>query len=193
MPGADDPRRDGRTTDTHARVHEVALELFVSFGFRHTTMQHIADRLGLTKSALYYHHPTKANLVASVVQPAIDDVDAFLARARQTRPGTRELLEGFFDLNYRHRKVFLALLRDPTGLTDVESANWVPRLAEEFQELLAGSNAPGSHRIRAVMAANGLSRCATLLTDLPHDELREQSVEAALTLLRMPANADIGR
>ncbi|QSB13837.1 TetR/AcrR family transcriptional regulator [Natronosporangium hydrolyticum] len=179
-------RRDGRSTDTAARVHQVALELFVSQGFAQTTMQQIADRLSLTKSALYYHHPTKADLVRSVVQPAVDEVDEFLAASVTAELRTREVLERFFDLNYRHRLVFLALLRDPSGLAEIEAADWVPRLAHGFQQLLAGPEPTDWQRICAVMAANGLSRAATLLTDVPLPRLRELSVQAALALLAQP-------
>lgn len=182
-------RRDGRTTDTRARIHEVALELFVARGFGNTTMQDVADRLELTKSAVYYHHPTKADLISSVVQPAVDDVDAFLAEIKRTGPSVRELLEGFFDLNYRHRRVFLALLQDPTGLGAVHAEEWVPRLAQDFQDMLAGPDAGPWQRIRAVMAANGLSRCAILLTDVPHERLRTLSVQAALATLTLPEPA----
>lgn len=176
-------RRDGRSTGTASRIHEVALELFVTQGFAQTTMQDIADRLALTKSALYYHHPTKADLVRSVVQPAIDEVDEFLVRAGRATRSARDLLEEFFDLNYRHRMVFLALLRDPSGLADVDAEGWVPRLAQEFQRLLAGPDPSNRQRVGAVMAANGLSRAATLLTDIPQAELRTLSVQAALAML----------
>ena len=179
-------RRDGRTRDTRERIHAVALELFVTQGFAATSMQDVADRLGLTKAAVYYHHPTKADLVRSVIQPAVDDVDDFLREAHDARPDRRELLERFFDLNYTHRPVFIALLRDPSGLEQADAQDWVPRLAQEFQTLLVGPEAGSWQRIGAIMAANGLSRCATLLTDVPHDELRRKSVQAALTLLEQP-------
>lgn len=180
-------RRDGRTRDTRERALAVALELFVTQGFSKTTLQDIADRLGLTKAALYYHFPTKADLVRSVVQPAVDDVDALLAEASGSTSGStlgsRELLERFFDLNYNHRLVFLALIQDPSGLGDVDAENWVPRLAQQFQQLLAGPHPTAEQRIRAVMTANGLSRCATLLTDIPYDELRKTTVDVAVQTL----------
>lgn len=176
-------RRDGRTRDTRERIHVVALELFVSQGFAQTTMQDIADQLGLTKAALYYHFPTKSDLVRSVVQPAIDEIIHFLSEARQRPVPPRELLERFFDLNYANRTVFLALTLDPSGLTDVDADNFVPRLAEAFEELLIGPDATNDQRVRAVMVANGLSRVATLFTDIPYDELRVSAVDAALHVL----------
>jgi len=177
------PRRDGRSTDTRERIHEVALELFIRQGFSRTTLQDIADQLGLTRAALYYHHPSKDHLIASLVQPAKDDIDDFLERATPSTP-TRELLEGFFDLNYRHRHIFLALVRDPTGLGSVDAEGWITHLALRAQQLLAGNEPTHQQRMRAVVAINGLSRCATVLTDIPHDELREQSVDLALEIVQ---------
>lgn len=176
------PRRDGRSTDTRDRIRGVALELFIRQGFSHTTLQDIADELGLTRAALYYHYESKDHLVASLVQPAKDGIDAFLAQTERTTP-PRELLEGFFDLNYRHRLILLALIRDPTGLGSVDAEGWVTELAEHAQRLLAGDDPTPDRRIRAVVAINGLSRCATVLTDIPYDELRERSVNLALQIV----------
>ncbi len=187
MGGSDTgPRRDRRTTRTRDRLQEVALELFVRQGFSHTTLQDIADRLGVTRAAVYYHFATKADLIRSLVQPAVDDVDAFLTEAARRDLAPRELLERFFDLTYTHRLIFLALTSDPTGLADADAEDWVPRLAAQFQLLLAGPEPSERQRIRAVMAANGLSRSATLLTDIPYEQLRAETVDAAMDLLAAP-------
>lgn len=184
MEGQEPPRRrDGRTTDTREKIHAVALDLFVTRGFAETTMQDIADRLGLTKTALYYHFPAKAALVRSVVQPAVNDVEALITEAQQTTMTRRELLERFFDLNYTHRQVFLALTGDPSGLALADPDQWVPRLAQRFQELLAGQDATTAQRVRALMVASGISRAATLLTDVPHDELRSTTIDVAAQTL----------
>ena len=41
--------------DVRARVLDAALKLFSEHGFDGTTIQQIADMLGVTKAALYYH------------------------------------------------------------------------------------------------------------------------------------------
>jgi AcrR family transcriptional regulator len=176
-------RRDGRTRDTRERIHAIALELFISQGFAKTTMQDIADQLGLTKAALYYHFATKRDLIRSVVQPAVDDVDRFLTEMQDQDVPRRELLERFFDLNYAHRTVFFALTLDPSGLAEVKVDSWIPRLAEAFQQLLVGPDPTNDQRVRVVMVANGLSRAATLLSDIPYDELRAAAIGAALQTL----------
>lgn len=56
-------------------------------------------------------------------------------------------------------------------------------LAAQAQRLLAGDDPTPERRIRAVVAINGLSRCATALTDIPHDDLRQRSVALALHIV----------
>ena len=175
--------RDGRSTDTRERIVDVALELFTRKGFAATTMQDIADELGLTKAAVYHYHRSKDDLIQSLVRPAVEDVDAFFRRAEAEDLEPVELLAGFFDVNHRHRRIFAALTTDPTGLAVADAHGWVTRLAALAQERLVGADATPDQRIRAVMAVNGLSRCAALLTDVPDDELRTRTVRAALDLV----------
>ena len=176
-------RRDGRSTGTRERIDDVALELFTRRGFAGTTLQDIADELGLTKAAIYHHHRSRDALVRSLVQPAVDAVEEFFARAGSEDLPPRELLEQFFDLNHAHRRVFAALTADPTGLVSADAHGLVGRLAVLAQRRLVGPDPSPDQRIRAVIAVNGLSRCATLLTDIDHDELRSRTVAAALELV----------
>ena len=42
----------------------VATELFIEQGYEGTSLREIADRLGITKAALYYHFPSKDDILA---------------------------------------------------------------------------------------------------------------------------------
>src|ERR1044071_3578146 len=64
--GADDAAADGLTA--RARIQEVALELFIEEGYDKTSLREIAERLGVTKAALYYHFPTKEDIVTSLIE-----------------------------------------------------------------------------------------------------------------------------
>ncbi len=44
------------------RILDVALELFTEQGYEKTSLREIADRLGVTKAALYYHFPSKGDI-----------------------------------------------------------------------------------------------------------------------------------
>jgi AcrR family transcriptional regulator len=51
---------------TRQRILEVALRLFSSQGFEKTSLRQIADELGFTKAALYYHFPSKDDIALAL-------------------------------------------------------------------------------------------------------------------------------
>jgi AcrR family transcriptional regulator len=55
-----DPHHEARRHhDTRARIQQVALELFAEQGYDKTSLREIAERLDVTKAALYYHFKSK--------------------------------------------------------------------------------------------------------------------------------------
>ncbi|MCW2946577.1 MAG: putative transcriptional regulator, TetR family, partial [Actinoallomurus sp.] len=44
-----------RRSDTREKIQAVALELFAEHGYDKTSLREIAERLDVTKAALYYH------------------------------------------------------------------------------------------------------------------------------------------
>ena len=54
--------------DTKKRILEVALELFAEKGYLGTSMSDIANRLGITKGALYKHYAGKQKILDSIVE-----------------------------------------------------------------------------------------------------------------------------
>src|SRR5699024_8871206 len=55
--------------DTRARLLATALELFGEYGVDATSLQMIANALGVTKAAVYYHFRTKAEITEAVAAP----------------------------------------------------------------------------------------------------------------------------
>jgi AcrR family transcriptional regulator len=55
--------------DTRAEILAVASELFVEQGYEATSLRQIAERLDLTKAALYYHFPSKDDLLLALIEP----------------------------------------------------------------------------------------------------------------------------
>jgi AcrR family transcriptional regulator len=92
QPTASRPERavkiDGRRTETRARIHDVALEVFTEHGYERATMQQIADRLQITRPALYFHYRSKQDILASIHRALAYSVDDLIAWAR-TQPRTR--------------------------------------------------------------------------------------------------------
>jgi AcrR family transcriptional regulator len=64
--------------DTRERIQQVARELFVARGVQATSLQDIANELGITKPALYYHFASREELVRSIITPMVADLEAFV-------------------------------------------------------------------------------------------------------------------
>jgi AcrR family transcriptional regulator len=170
--------------DTREEIRQVALELFATQGFEKTSLREIAERLGITKAALYYHFPSKDALLGAIVDPLIADLDAFYGEAVQALPsGERAVLEGYFDLIGRHRLLFQGVLQDLTVLNRVRVLPDLLDRRAELETLLVGDDGPAA-RVRAISALGGLQDCVVLLSRLPVESYRTAAVDAALRALR---------
>src|SRR6478672_2537534 len=88
---------------TRAEILRTAMALFTSQGYDATSLRQIADRLGFTKAALYYHFPAKEHLAIELTRPWLDAVSNLIAlngadpdvddRARR-----RRLVEDYVDV-----------------------------------------------------------------------------------------------
>src|SRR5262252_3741554 len=89
------PRRD-----TRARVQKVALELFAEQGYEKTSLREIAERLGVTKAALYYHFKSKEDIVHSFTDDYFAELEQVIAwgASQPPTPETRaEILARYTD------------------------------------------------------------------------------------------------
>ena len=71
--------RPGHSLDT---LLDVAVAVFNERGFEATSMDELASRLGVTKSAIYHHVPSKVELLRLALDRALDELSAVL-----TEPG----------------------------------------------------------------------------------------------------------
>ncbi|MEU4717418.1 helix-turn-helix domain-containing protein [Micromonospora purpureochromogenes] len=88
------------TGGTRERIQAVALELFTEQGYERTSLREIAERLNVTKAALYYHFKSKDEIVNSLVEDRVRRIDELIAWARsqpRTRATRRALLNKYAD------------------------------------------------------------------------------------------------
>jgi AcrR family transcriptional regulator len=156
----------------------------VARGVHRTSLQHIADKLGITKPALYYHFPSREDLVRSILVPLIDEGERFVAE-HEDSGGTdaRKLLEGYFDFFYRHREDLALVLAEWTMLADLGLIDKVLAWHGRLGKLVFGSKPTLAQATRAVVAFGGLQDCCLQFPDTPHRQLRARSVDAALAAL----------
>ena len=173
-----------RPSDTKQRIQEVARELFAQQGVQRTSLQEIADRLGITKPALYYHFSSREELVRSIVQPILDEEETFLVGQEalgEVEP--RALLEGYFDFHYRHRAEMVLMLSELTTLADLGLIDLVLDWRRRLVKLLQGPEPTLEQAARAVIALGGLQDCTIQFADVPQDELRRVAVDGACAAL----------
>lgn len=171
-------------SDTRERIQDVARELFAQQGVQRTSLQDIADKLGITKPALYYHFPSREELVRSIVQPLIDDGEQFVVEQEQRdHADVRELLEGYFDFHYRHRRDLVVVLAEFAILEDLDLIEKVLAWRERLGRLVFGPEPTLEQAARAVIAFGGLQDCCMHFIDAPLDKARAASVEGALAAL----------
>jgi AcrR family transcriptional regulator len=169
---------------TRQRIQDVARDLFLQQGVQRTSLQDIADKLGITKPALYYHFASREDLVRSILVPLIDEGEQFVddqENRGDTNP--RELLEGYFDFHYRHRQDLVLVLAELPMLADLGLIDKVLAWRDRLGKLVFGPRPTLTQSTRAVVAFGGLQDCCLQFPDTPYDELRAKSVDAALAAL----------
>jgi AcrR family transcriptional regulator len=167
-----------------SRILEVARRRFARDGVGATSLRDIADELGVTKAALYYHYPRKGDLVREVLVPMAEAIDAWLERAEASEASIRELLEDYFDVVRQHHDLIQALGREPSALEGSPIAGRLAGWIGRAQHILAGADADLEARVRATVAIGGLARAAGFVATDDPDELRRIAVDAALDALR---------
>ncbi|WP_432826716.1 TetR/AcrR family transcriptional regulator [Dactylosporangium sp. CA-092794] len=75
------PARRGRPGYDQATVLRRAIELFNAKGYDATSMGDLAKDLGLTKSAIYHHVPSKEALLSAALDEALDGLSAAIDTA----------------------------------------------------------------------------------------------------------------
>ncbi|GAA2779018.1 helix-turn-helix domain-containing protein [Saccharopolyspora taberi] len=167
--------------DTRTEIRVVAAELFARQGFEKTSLREVAERLGITKAALYYHFQSKADLARGIVQPMFDEVEELLRVSEAAPVAPRALLEGYFDVVAKHREVFWMIFRDIGVLGHLNLMEAMLGWRARLNALLVGEPATPADWARATVAVGGLQDCVTNEGEVA--DFRAAAVDAALAAL----------
>ena len=114
MPTDTQPTTRVRAAD---ELKQVALEQFATVGFAGTSLQHIADHAGYSKSSVLYHYASKEALLEAAIEPAISEfetvLDEFLSSTDRARRA--QLVDRVVDMLLEHREaVHVFLIQGPS-------------------------------------------------------------------------------
>lgn len=182
--------RAAQAERTRQQILETAQRLFAERGYDAASLQMIADEMGLTKAAVYYHFRVKSEILHAAMRPALQRFQALLDEAaaiRGRRARTEHLMNGFVDLLVQNRHYAVMAVNDPAIKQAGQLlADEAAALRQRGLTLLYGDNPTGAQRL-AASAVFFIPDCLPDLVDLTDEELREALQTMVLHLLRVPS------
>lgn len=164
------------------RFIDVAVQLFTQHSFAGTSLQMIADELGVTKAAVYHHFHTREELLTAVVEPLVEELrtvveEAEALRGRQAR--AERMLTGFVDIVVRHQGLTAVLSGDPGAIEMLRSHPELSGVIDRQVKLLADVEPGPGGMVKAAVVLAGTARAiGPELLDLDADTLRHHLTEA---------------
>ena len=142
------------STDTKQRILDVALDLFTEQGYDGTSLRQIAEQLGVTKAALYYHFESKEDILMALHMRLHDFGKDALARIGDgpvTLSLWEELLDEIVGEMLAQRKIFLMHERNQATLEKLHREDHDAEhedIQNQFRRVLEDTRVPLRNRVR---------------------------------------------
>jgi AcrR family transcriptional regulator len=149
-------------SSTKQRILAIARELFARQGYTGTSITDIARELGTSTAALYYHFPSKADILRGLTAEPLAAYTRLLGSLRERRPPAAELLGAFIDLAADSRELAVIIDRDPAVLEMITAQ--LPESAQMNERMIEALTGPGADRAAVIRAhaAFGVVKNATI-------------------------------
>jgi AcrR family transcriptional regulator len=143
------------------RVVDAALALFAEHGVHGTSLQMIADRVGVSKAAVYYQFRSKEDIAVEVLRPSMEDM-ARVIRMAEVLPDLERrraiVISGLIEMVVRYRQLTVIFYGDPAIEHLVHGEPEFSEVAERLRELLVGTDAPVADRIALSVFFSGVCK-----------------------------------
>lgn len=186
---------DGRLTPVahspaQLRVLNAAYELFGQHGVSGTSLQMIADAVGVTKAAVYHQFKSKDDVVIAVTASELIELqDALDAAEAERGPRAREaLLERVVDLAVGRRHMVSLLQFDPVVVKLLADHEPFVGFIERLFRVLLGESAGLEARVDAAIMSGALSAAVMhpLVEDVDDETLRSRILYVTRRILDLP-------
>jgi AcrR family transcriptional regulator len=173
------------STDTRQRILDVALDLFTEQGYDGTSLRQIAEQLGVTKAALYYHFESKEDILMALHMRIHDfGRDALLRIGEEpvTLELWKEMLDQVVGEMLAQRKIFLMHERNQAVLEKLHREDHDAEhedIQNQFRRVLSDTRVPVRDRVR-MSAAFGVIFSSLFLGGDAFDATTNEELEAML-------------
>jgi AcrR family transcriptional regulator len=164
------------------RVLAAALALFAEHGVHGTSLKMIADRVGVSKAAVYYQFQSKEDIAMGVIRPTLEDMARVvtIAKALPDWEARRAVaVSGLVEMAVRHRRLAALFHGDPAITQLIVSNPEMNAVADRIRELLEGPAPDPGTRIAFTMFFSGLGHAAAdpALADVDDADLHRVLLE----------------
>lgn len=177
-----------RRGNTRQRIQDVALELFAEQGYEKTSLREIAERLEVTKAALYYHFKTKEDIIISIFDDVTRPIDELIKWAEQ-QPRTlemkREVLRRYSEAMASGASLYRFMQENQATMRELSIGETVKKRLFALVELLRTEDGPLTDQVRCVSALFTLHAGMMFLQHVEGDpeETRQAALEVATDLI----------
>jgi AcrR family transcriptional regulator len=140
------------------RILDVALDLFIENGYDGTSLREVAEQLGVTKAALYYHFASKDDILMALhlrLHALGRDALSQLAVGKITVAKWRALLDTVLNEMIAQRKIFLLHERNQAAFEKLHRKEHEAEhvdIRDRFHQMLSDPSVPLRDRVK--MAAS---------------------------------------
>ncbi|MER7761287.1 TetR/AcrR family transcriptional regulator [Streptomyces sp. NPDC097619] len=178
-----------RRGNTRQRIQDVALDLFAEQGYEKTSLREIAERLDVTKAALYYHFKTKEEILISIFEDLTRPIDELITWGGEQPPTLetkRELLRRYSAALSQGAPLYRFMHENQASLRELSIGETVKRRLYTLVELLRTPDAPLTDQVRCVSALFTLHAGMMFLQHVEGgdpEETRQAALEVAVDLI----------
>lgn len=173
------------------RVLDAALALISERGVSATSLQMIADRIGVTKAAVYHQFRTKDEIVIALTERELGGLEDVLeaAEAESDRVQARELLlRRVVDLAIERRTAVSVLQFDPVIVRLLAEHRPFQRFIDRLYAAMLGDETGSRARLHAAMLSGVISVAVMhpLVVDIDDETLRAELLQTMRRIVDLP-------
>lgn len=171
------------------RILAAALALFAEHGVHGTSLKMIADRVGVSKPAVYYQFQSKEEILLEVLRPMFEDIGRVvrIAEALPDWEARRAVtISGLVEMAVRHRRLAVTFHGDPAIDHIVMTQPELEAVSDRVRELLEGPEPDPASRIAFAVFFGGMGKAAAdpLLADIDDADLHRALLDVANRLMQ---------
>jgi AcrR family transcriptional regulator len=173
------------------RVITAALELFARHGVGGTSLQMIADEIGVTKAAVYHQYKTKDEIILAAAESELRRLEAVIEVAENESSSKRardSLIVGIVDLAIDRGRSASTILSDPVIVGFFAEHDEFRDVMHRLRHILVGDDAAPQARIRTAMLIAAISGAIMhpFVADLDDELVRAELLRLARRFLSLP-------